>query len=81
MERPPSNAPGGRSAPIWYLRSYKDQDTHAAAGPIAADGTVTSCCGLTFRPVAHPLDGAPAALTSPPDPLQACPACRRGGAR
>lgn len=64
----------------WYLRSYKDEDTHRA-GAVAPDGTVRAVCGVTFRPVAHPLDGAPACLSSPPDALQICPACQLGDAR
>jgi hypothetical protein len=64
----------------WYLRSYQDKDTHRAAA-LAADGTVHAMCGLTFRPVAHPLDGVPACLSSPPDVLQICPACQLGDAR
>lgn len=60
----------------WYLRSYRDEDTHRA-GAVAADGTVRAVCGVSFQPVAHPLDGTPACLTSPADPLQICPDCRR----
>lgn len=56
----------------WYLRSYRDEDTHRAGG-VAADGTVRAVCGAIFRPVAHPLDGTPACLTSPADPLQVLP--------
>jgi hypothetical protein len=63
----------------WYLRSYKDADTHVAAA-VTADGTVHAVCGAIFRPVPHPIDGSPARLTAPADPLQICPACR-GGAR
>lgn len=63
----------------WYLRSYRDHDTHIAAA-IAADGIVTSWCGLTFAPVLHPIDGNPARLTAPADELQICSDCR-GGAR
>ena len=73
------SAQGRLVTTTWYLRSYKDHDTHVAAA-VATDGTVTSRCGLTFRPVPHPIDGTPARLTAPADPLQICPACR-GGAR
>lgn len=65
------------STATWYLRSYRDEDTHLALA-IAADGTVTSRCGVTFRPVLHPIDGIPARLSAPPDERQICPRCRGG---
>ncbi|MBV8995593.1 MAG: hypothetical protein JO287_18275 [Pseudonocardiales bacterium] len=74
-----TTAPPGRIA-SWYLRTYKDEDTHRAAA-VASDGTVQAVCGMTFVPLLHPLDGSPACLTSPPDMLQVCPRCRRADAR
>ncbi|MBV9650997.1 MAG: hypothetical protein JO296_12760 [Pseudonocardiales bacterium] len=65
-------------APVWFLRSYKDHDTHVAASVAVDIGTVTSRCGLTFTPVLHPIDGNPARLTAPTDELQICPRCCGG---
>lgn len=62
----------------WYLRSYRDQDTHVAAA-VTPDGVVHATCGVTFVPIPHPLDGAPARLTAPQDELQICTGCRGGG--
>jgi len=65
------------STATWYLRSYRDQDTHLAAA-IAANGTITARCGAIFVPMLHPIDGTPAHLAVPPDELQICPRCRAG---
>jgi hypothetical protein len=65
------------STATWYLRSYRDQDTHVASA-IAADGTVTSHCGAIFVPMLRPIDVIPARLSAPPDELQICPRCRGG---
>lgn len=65
------------STATWYLRSYRDQDTHLAFA-IAADGTITSRCGAIFVPMLHPIDAIPARLSAPPDELQICPRCRGG---
>lgn len=63
------------STATWYLRSYRDEDTHLAS-TIPANGTVTARCGAIFVPMLHPIDGLPARLTAPPDQLQICPRCR-----
>jgi hypothetical protein len=65
------------SMTTWYLRSYRDEDTHLASA-IAANGTITSRCGAIFMPMLHPIDGNPARLSAPPDQLQICPQCRAG---
>ena len=65
------------STATWYLRSYRDQDTHLAAA-IAANGTITARCAATFAPMLHLIDGIPARLSAPPDELQICPRCRAG---
>ncbi|MGQ0776942.1 MAG: hypothetical protein ACT4NY_21410, partial [Pseudonocardiales bacterium] len=50
----------------WFVGSLRDEDTHL--GQEATDGTVTSRCGRSFRPLVR-LAG------SPPDPFQTCLAC------
>jgi hypothetical protein len=68
----------------WYLRSLRDGDTHR--GRIDRTGVVKALCDAEFVPrptlrVEGPGPGrlvnGPLALSgSPPDPKQACPACR-----
>jgi hypothetical protein len=58
-----TTAPTGSTA-TWYLRSYRDEDTHLASA-IATDDTITSRCGAIFVPMLHPIDGIPARLRHP----------------
>lgn len=53
-------------AMIWFVASLRDEDTHLGAAD--TDGTVTTRCGRSFRPLAR-------LIGSPLDPLQVCPTC------
>jgi hypothetical protein len=63
----------------WYLRSFKDHDTHHVAVLLLWQGAVAADCGVEFRPIVLPT-GRLALRGGPAEPRQVCPTCV-GGAR
>src|SRR5437763_1969697 len=63
--------------PLWYLRTYEDEDTHWGL----FDGTtVTSVCHEKFEPMVTALPGIEPVMAlhgDPADPAQVCPQCQR----
>src|SRR4051794_34935952 len=58
----------------WFLRSMADRDTHY--GELRGDGLVVAECGTVSEPISLAF-GRLSLRGEPPDPDQACPACRR----
>lgn len=67
------------SAAKWFMRSFKDGDTHKSAG-LLVRGEVTALCGKKFKPLPLGVHGERLYFPAdPPDPLQVCEACKCGG--